>query len=186
MKCERWHQWLGLGCLLLALAGCGSQPARTPDPDPGLNAEPARKPATVVQKRGGAYYKDDGPADEIPDNEEGGGVVTLGRTGYLTRIDVAALTDDITGCDASVRLLKRVGDQIDRSATCRRQRVDQRRGLVCRQRVIGLHGNVQVAVRARPAPRQRAENESLTQAKPSLKQLAQQTDPGRADGARQL
>jgi len=68
VKRERWHQRLGLGCLLLALAGCGSQPARTPDPGPGPSTEPARKPATVVQKRGGAYYKDDGPADEIPDN----------------------------------------------------------------------------------------------------------------------
>jgi rare lipoprotein A len=37
--------------LPLALAGCGGQPARD---------------GTHVQKRGGAYYKDDGPADDIP------------------------------------------------------------------------------------------------------------------------
>ena len=43
---------------------------------------------------------------------EGGGVVTLGRTGYITRIDVTALADDLTRVDASVRLLKRVGDQV--------------------------------------------------------------------------
>jgi rare lipoprotein A len=46
-------------CLLLALAGCGGHPARVSD---------QRKAATVVQKRGGAYYKDDGPSDDIPDN----------------------------------------------------------------------------------------------------------------------
>jgi rare lipoprotein A len=37
----------GAMCLLLALAGCGG---------------------SVVQKRGGAYYKDDGPSDNIPVN----------------------------------------------------------------------------------------------------------------------
>ena len=54
----------------------------------------------------------DGRVESCEPPSEGGGVVTLGRTGYLTRIDVAALTDDITGCDASVRLLKRVGDHV--------------------------------------------------------------------------
>ena len=44
--------------LLLLLAACGSQPTRTDSPS-------ATK-KTVVQKRGGGYYKDDGPADEIP------------------------------------------------------------------------------------------------------------------------
>ena len=59
-------------CLSLVLAGCGSQPTRAPESGPGAEpgspAVPARKPAAVVQKRGGGYYKDDGPADEIPDN----------------------------------------------------------------------------------------------------------------------
>jgi rare lipoprotein A len=44
-------------CLLLALAGCGGQPAR--------ESSKSRQPS-VTQQRGGGYYKDDGPADEIP------------------------------------------------------------------------------------------------------------------------
>lgn len=71
-----------LGFLAAAiLAGCGVQPPRSAAPSgpasvPGTGTEataPAtpttgRKPGTVVQKRGGGYYKDDGPGDEIPDN----------------------------------------------------------------------------------------------------------------------
>lgn len=63
--------------LALILAGCGGNVAhvaeRTP-PSPGTEVvtakpgTPARKPTTVVQKRGGGYYKDDGPGDDIPDN----------------------------------------------------------------------------------------------------------------------
>ena len=63
--------------LALILAGCGGNVAhvaeRTPPP-PGSEiatvkpGTPVRKPTTVVQKRGGGYYKDDGPGDEIPDN----------------------------------------------------------------------------------------------------------------------
>ncbi|MDR3221018.1 MAG: septal ring lytic transglycosylase RlpA family protein [Candidatus Accumulibacter sp.] len=49
----------GALCLLLLLAGCGGQPARDRSDTPS-------KPGGVVQKRDGAYYKDDGPADEIP------------------------------------------------------------------------------------------------------------------------
>jgi len=61
---------LGTVALLLALAGCGGQPARIADSGPGAEPAgvPSRKPPAVVQKRGGGYYKDDGPADEIPDN----------------------------------------------------------------------------------------------------------------------
>jgi rare lipoprotein A len=56
------HQRNGAMCLLLALAlaGCGGQPAR--------DSSAPRKSGTVVQKRGGAYYKDDGPASSIPDD----------------------------------------------------------------------------------------------------------------------
>ena len=58
--------------LLVWLAGCGSQPPRAPETTPSVepstpSVRPARKPP-VVQKRGGAYYKDDGPGDDIPDN----------------------------------------------------------------------------------------------------------------------
>ena len=58
----------GAACLLLVLVGCGGQPARVADSGPGAQPSAPRKPGTIVQKRGGGYYKDDGPADEIPDN----------------------------------------------------------------------------------------------------------------------
>jgi len=61
----------------LLLAGCAGQSPRTSDTQkPGAEPAtlpsasppiPARKPV-VTQKYGGAYYKDDGPGDEIPDN----------------------------------------------------------------------------------------------------------------------
>ncbi|MDR1708968.1 MAG: septal ring lytic transglycosylase RlpA family protein [Candidatus Accumulibacter sp.] len=50
---------LASACLLLTLAGCGGHPARDTGAAKG-------KKTTAVQKRGGAYYKDDGPADETP------------------------------------------------------------------------------------------------------------------------
>jgi rare lipoprotein A len=50
-------------CLLLTLAGCGGHPTRISD-----QSAASRKNTSVVQKRGGAYYKDDGPSDDIPDN----------------------------------------------------------------------------------------------------------------------
>lgn len=56
----------------LLLAACGSQPVQTP-PDITVDREnrpisktPTRKP-NVVLKRGGGFYKDDGPAEDIPD-----------------------------------------------------------------------------------------------------------------------
>ena len=52
------------------LAACGSTPKPAPEPvvDPARPAakSPTKKP-TVTLKRGGGYYKDDGPADDIPD-----------------------------------------------------------------------------------------------------------------------
>mgnify|MGYP003377186543 CR=1 FL=1 len=48
---------------------------------------------------------DDRHVEAFEPPSEGGGVVTLGRTGYLTRIDVAALANDITAADASVRVI---------------------------------------------------------------------------------
>ena len=72
MRREKCGLRAGAVAVLLMLAGCGGQPVRVADPAPGAepvsSGVPSRKPATVVQKRGGAYYKDDGPADEIPDN----------------------------------------------------------------------------------------------------------------------
>lgn len=63
--------------LSLLLTACGMHPPRSVEvPAAGSEAAtfpsiptpiPARKPA-VVQKRGGGYYKDDGPGDDIPDN----------------------------------------------------------------------------------------------------------------------
>jgi rare lipoprotein A len=59
------------GLLALLLAACGSTPQREAPPvaTPGASSKPApKKPASVVTKRGGGYYLDDGPADDIPDN----------------------------------------------------------------------------------------------------------------------
>ncbi|MEF8729969.1 MAG: septal ring lytic transglycosylase RlpA family protein [Accumulibacter sp.] len=66
--------WPCIGCsLALLLAACGGQPARVPEQvvrSPEQTRPPAKmsRKSSVVQKRGGAYYKDDGPGDEIPDN----------------------------------------------------------------------------------------------------------------------
>ncbi len=67
MKCARWGLRIAALSLLAVLAGCGGQPTRTSDSGTATGPTIARK-STVVQKRGGGYYKDDGPADEIPDN----------------------------------------------------------------------------------------------------------------------
>lgn len=67
MKCAQRGVRIAVLSLFLILAGCGGQPTRTADPGSGASPASARKSA-VVQKRGGGYYKDDGPADDIPDN----------------------------------------------------------------------------------------------------------------------
>jgi len=57
--------------LSLLLAGCGSQPERPVSTTPSAPSGSASRPATpppVATPRGGGYYKDDGPASEIPDN----------------------------------------------------------------------------------------------------------------------
>ncbi|AXS78663.1 septal ring lytic transglycosylase RlpA family protein [Dechloromonas sp. HYN0024] len=70
-------RWLAIFGLVL-LAGCGSTPpAPTPGPAIGDSEKrpiakaptPTKKP-TAVLKRGGGFYKDDGPADDIPDGLE--------------------------------------------------------------------------------------------------------------------
>jgi rare lipoprotein A len=59
--------------LILLLTACAGSPTRPVDgarPTAGPQTSPpgtARKPG-VTQKRGGGYYKDDGPGDDIPDN----------------------------------------------------------------------------------------------------------------------
>lgn len=64
---------LCLALLPALLVACAGQPSRLPDAT-ARSVEPAKTPgktarkSTVVQKRGGAYYKDDGPGDEIPDD----------------------------------------------------------------------------------------------------------------------
>ena len=58
--------------LALLLAACGGAPPRPVDAgktaEPAPAVSPVRKPGTIKAKRGGGYYKDDGPGDEIPDN----------------------------------------------------------------------------------------------------------------------
>lgn len=62
--------------VLAVLSACTSTPKRPTQEIAGPGAEPVtpagpaippRKPG-VIQKRGGGYYKDDGPGDDIPDN----------------------------------------------------------------------------------------------------------------------
>ncbi|MDO5534187.1 MAG: DUF2254 domain-containing protein [Propionibacteriaceae bacterium] len=43
---------------------------------------------------------------------EGGASITLGRSGYLVRVDRWALVQDMEQCKARLRLLKRTGDQV--------------------------------------------------------------------------
>ncbi|MFT3848730.1 MAG: septal ring lytic transglycosylase RlpA family protein [Propionivibrio sp.] len=66
------RRFAGALLLSLLLVACGGQPARVGDADAPVGAadvtKKAPRKASVVQKRGGAYYKDDGPGDDIPDN----------------------------------------------------------------------------------------------------------------------
>ena len=53
----------------LLLAACGSAPRQDAAVDGqkgGISKTPTRKP-TAVLKKGGGFYKDDGPGDDIPD-----------------------------------------------------------------------------------------------------------------------
>lgn len=67
------HQNLWPLALTLLLAACGGAPQRPVDHgqasvEPAPTVAAPRKPGTIKAKRGGGYYKDDGPGDEIPDN----------------------------------------------------------------------------------------------------------------------
>lgn len=62
---------LGAAVVAALLAACGSTPRQDAAVDPGKtpvskSPTPTKKP-TAVLKRGGGFYKDDGPADDIPD-----------------------------------------------------------------------------------------------------------------------
>lgn len=65
-----WRLSLSLLAALL-LAACGSAPVSTGDISASSQKAPSGKTPTrkpnVVLKRGGGFYKDDGPGDEIPD-----------------------------------------------------------------------------------------------------------------------
>ena len=65
--------WTLAPLLALLLAACGGTPPRPVDHgQASVELAPTvaapRKPGTTKAKRGGGYYKDDGPGDEIPDN----------------------------------------------------------------------------------------------------------------------
>ena len=68
MRRKAWVLHGSVAGLMLLLAACSSKMPPVEDSTPVVTSTPtARKPA-VTQKRGGGYYKDDGPGDEIPDN----------------------------------------------------------------------------------------------------------------------
>jgi rare lipoprotein A len=65
MSVSRRYPALLVCCLALCLAACGARQTERADL-PDSSARKSSKKPSVQQKRGGAYYKDDGPADEIP------------------------------------------------------------------------------------------------------------------------
>ena len=71
MSINRQLLTLTPAALALLLAACGGAPQRPVDSarvEPAATTVAPRKPGTIKAKRGGGYYKDDGPGDEIPDN----------------------------------------------------------------------------------------------------------------------
>lgn len=57
----------GLISLSLLLTACGSSPS-SPGRTESSAGTPSKKVKMVPARKGGGYYKDDGPTDEIPDN----------------------------------------------------------------------------------------------------------------------
>lgn len=71
MRSKALAGWAVAGAAAL-LAACGTTPSTPPASAPGEPAKstartPSKKPQ-VVLKKGGGFYKDDGPAEDIPDN----------------------------------------------------------------------------------------------------------------------
>jgi len=58
---------LALLLLTLLLAACGG-PGPRPTPEPSITRPSTAKPPAYVLKRGGGFYQDDGPGDDVPDN----------------------------------------------------------------------------------------------------------------------
>lgn len=63
--------WLALAACLLLLTACGVSLTKVQEPVPERERQPVAKTPTkkptAVLKRGGGFYKDDGPAEDIPD-----------------------------------------------------------------------------------------------------------------------
>ena len=67
MKTDRPFLLPALTLLALLLTACGSAP-KVADPSPSsTKVSKAKKPGSTA-KRGGGYYQDDGPGEDIPDN----------------------------------------------------------------------------------------------------------------------
>ena len=62
----RTLRWFGVGGLVLALCGCGTTPVRDSGETVSRPTAPTKPPAT--QSKGGGYYLDDGPGDDVPAN----------------------------------------------------------------------------------------------------------------------
>lgn len=67
--CFRPSRYALLFSLLVLLSACGGRVAPVAERQaPSVTGSDAVRKPSVVQRRGGGYYKDDGPGDEIPDN----------------------------------------------------------------------------------------------------------------------
>ncbi len=67
MKFSRLQPLLWSSALLLAACGGAHKPVEPSGPESKPTTKTPTKKPSVVLKRGGGFYKDDGPGDEIPD-----------------------------------------------------------------------------------------------------------------------
>ena len=70
-EAKRVRHWSTAAGAMLILAACGSVPPKVPEATVDgekrpISKTPTRKP-NVVLKKGGGFYKDDGPGDDIPE-----------------------------------------------------------------------------------------------------------------------